>query len=227
MEHSLLTNALVYLAAAVVAVPLSKRLGMGTVLGYLAGRHPDRALWPSADRERRGRPALRRIRRRAAAVPDRPGTRARPPVGAAPADLRLGRRPGAGRGGGLVRRGAAGRGRLEAGPDRRPRAVAVLDRDRPGLAGGTQPDADAGRPGRLRDPAVPGHRRDPDDRHRADAGHARRRGLGGNCLAGHAESGAGAGRPDRRRPLPGASAAAASSPRPTRARSSPPSPCCW
>ena len=36
MEHSLLTNALVYLAAAVVAVPLSKRLGMGTVLGYLA-----------------------------------------------------------------------------------------------------------------------------------------------------------------------------------------------
>jgi glutathione-regulated potassium-efflux system ancillary protein KefC len=36
MEHSLLTNALVYLAAAVVAVPLSKRFGMGTVLGYLA-----------------------------------------------------------------------------------------------------------------------------------------------------------------------------------------------
>jgi len=36
MEHNLLTNALVYLAAAVVAVPLSKRLGMGTVLGYLA-----------------------------------------------------------------------------------------------------------------------------------------------------------------------------------------------
>ncbi|MFC5546961.1 glutathione-regulated potassium-efflux system protein KefC [Massilia aerilata] len=36
MEHSILTNALVYLAAAVLAVPLSKRLGMGTVLGYLA-----------------------------------------------------------------------------------------------------------------------------------------------------------------------------------------------
>jgi glutathione-regulated potassium-efflux system ancillary protein KefC len=31
----MLSNALVYLAAAVVAVPLSKRLGMGTVLGYL------------------------------------------------------------------------------------------------------------------------------------------------------------------------------------------------
>jgi glutathione-regulated potassium-efflux system ancillary protein KefC len=35
MEHSLLQNALVYLAAAVVAVPLAKRLGLGAVLGYL------------------------------------------------------------------------------------------------------------------------------------------------------------------------------------------------
>jgi glutathione-regulated potassium-efflux system ancillary protein KefC len=36
MENNLLLNACVYLGAAVVAVPLSKRLGMGTVLGYLA-----------------------------------------------------------------------------------------------------------------------------------------------------------------------------------------------
>jgi glutathione-regulated potassium-efflux system ancillary protein KefC len=35
MEHSLLTNAVVYLAAAVLAVPLAKRLGLGAVLGYL------------------------------------------------------------------------------------------------------------------------------------------------------------------------------------------------
>jgi len=35
MEHSLLLNACVYLGAAVIAVPLSKRLGMGAVLGYL------------------------------------------------------------------------------------------------------------------------------------------------------------------------------------------------
>jgi glutathione-regulated potassium-efflux system ancillary protein KefC len=35
MEHSLLLNALVYLAAAVVAVPLARRLGLGAVLGYL------------------------------------------------------------------------------------------------------------------------------------------------------------------------------------------------
>jgi glutathione-regulated potassium-efflux system ancillary protein KefC len=35
MEQSLLTNALVYLGAAVLAVPLAKRLGLGAVLGYL------------------------------------------------------------------------------------------------------------------------------------------------------------------------------------------------
>ena len=35
MEHNLLQNALVYLAAAVLVVPLAKRLGMGAVLGYL------------------------------------------------------------------------------------------------------------------------------------------------------------------------------------------------
>jgi glutathione-regulated potassium-efflux system ancillary protein KefC len=35
MEHGLLSNALIYLAAAVVAVPVAKRLGLGAVLGYL------------------------------------------------------------------------------------------------------------------------------------------------------------------------------------------------
>lgn len=35
MEHNLLSNALIYLAAAVLAVPLAKRLGLGAVLGYL------------------------------------------------------------------------------------------------------------------------------------------------------------------------------------------------
>jgi glutathione-regulated potassium-efflux system ancillary protein KefC len=35
MGHSLLLNALVYLAAAVIAVPIAKRFGMGAVLGYL------------------------------------------------------------------------------------------------------------------------------------------------------------------------------------------------
>jgi len=35
MEHNLLSNALIYLSAAVVAVPLARRLGLGAVLGYL------------------------------------------------------------------------------------------------------------------------------------------------------------------------------------------------
>lgn len=35
MEHNLLLNAVIYLAAAVLVVPFAKRLGMGTVLGYL------------------------------------------------------------------------------------------------------------------------------------------------------------------------------------------------
>ena len=35
MQHNLLMNALVYLAAAVLVVPVAKRLGLGTVLGYL------------------------------------------------------------------------------------------------------------------------------------------------------------------------------------------------
>lgn len=35
MEHNLLQNALVYLASAVLVVPFAKRLGLGTVLGYL------------------------------------------------------------------------------------------------------------------------------------------------------------------------------------------------
>ncbi|QAU33020.1 glutathione-regulated potassium-efflux system protein KefC [Janthinobacterium sp. 17J80-10] len=36
MENNLLLNALVYLAAAVITVPVAKRLGLGAVLGYLA-----------------------------------------------------------------------------------------------------------------------------------------------------------------------------------------------
>ncbi|TCS33773.1 Kef-type potassium/proton antiporter (CPA2 family) [Paucimonas lemoignei] len=36
MENKLLLNALIYLAAAVITVPIAKRLGLGAVLGYLA-----------------------------------------------------------------------------------------------------------------------------------------------------------------------------------------------
>ena len=34
-DHGLLFNAFIYLLAAVVAVPITKRLGFGAVLGYL------------------------------------------------------------------------------------------------------------------------------------------------------------------------------------------------
>ena len=34
-NHSLLLNVLIYLSAAVIAVPIAKRLGLGAVLGYL------------------------------------------------------------------------------------------------------------------------------------------------------------------------------------------------
>ena len=38
MEHgSWLSGLLVYLAAAVLAVPLAKYLGLGSIIGYLAG----------------------------------------------------------------------------------------------------------------------------------------------------------------------------------------------
>jgi CPA2 family monovalent cation:H+ antiporter-2 len=37
MNHGFLHNALIYLAAAIVFVPLAKRMGMGSVLGYLLG----------------------------------------------------------------------------------------------------------------------------------------------------------------------------------------------
>src|SRR5262245_63984936 len=35
LEHSLLVDAAIYLGAAVVFVPIAKRLGLGSVLGYL------------------------------------------------------------------------------------------------------------------------------------------------------------------------------------------------
>jgi glutathione-regulated potassium-efflux system ancillary protein KefC len=37
MNHDLLHNALIYLAAAIVLVPLTHRLGLGSVLGYILG----------------------------------------------------------------------------------------------------------------------------------------------------------------------------------------------
>ncbi|WP_158260052.1 hypothetical protein [Zobellella endophytica] len=41
-------QAFIYLLAAVVAVPLAKRFGLGSVLGYLAGQDHEKALWEKA-----------------------------------------------------------------------------------------------------------------------------------------------------------------------------------
>ena len=88
-------QALVFLAAAVVAVPLFKRLGLGSVLGYLAAGVAIGPWGLGAHRRRREHAALRRVRRGAAAVPHRPGAAALAPVGAAPLRVRPGQRPGA------------------------------------------------------------------------------------------------------------------------------------
>ena len=82
MEHApaWLINCLIYLGAAVLAVPLSQALGLGSIIGYLAAGIADRPLGPGAGHQRRGHPALRRVRRGADAVPGRPRARAAAPV---------------------------------------------------------------------------------------------------------------------------------------------------
>ena len=85
-------QAFVYLAAAVVSVPIAKRLGLGSVLGYLiAGMVIGPFVHRVGGRRGPGRHAFRRIRRRDDAVPDRPGAAAEPPVAHAGLDPRAGR----------------------------------------------------------------------------------------------------------------------------------------
>ena len=74
MSHTFLHDALIYLAAAIVFVPIAKKLGMGSVLGYLLARNHHRTLlsrfyW----RRRKRHHALCRIRRGDDAVSDRAG----------------------------------------------------------------------------------------------------------------------------------------------------------
>jgi glutathione-regulated potassium-efflux system ancillary protein KefF len=95
---SWLTDQPVYLAAAVLAVPLARALGLGAIIGYLGAGIADRPLGAEAGHRPAGDAALRRVRRRADALPGRPGTGAAPAVGDAAADLRLGQRAAARRG---------------------------------------------------------------------------------------------------------------------------------
>ena len=73
MEHSLLSNALVYLAAAVLIVPIAKKLGLGAVLGYLLAGIAIGPWGFSFIGQVEDIFAFLRIRGCAAAVPDRPG----------------------------------------------------------------------------------------------------------------------------------------------------------
>ena len=52
MEHepAWLTGSLIYLAAAVIAVPLARALGLGSIIGYLGAGIADRPLGPAARR---------------------------------------------------------------------------------------------------------------------------------------------------------------------------------
>ena len=143
-----------------------------------AGRRADRPVRPRLRLHRvrgRFRAALRRVRRRAAAVPDRPGAAAQAPVDAARQPLRRRRRPG-----GDHRPGAGRhRHRLRAGLADRPLcgpgAVAVVDGVCPAGAGGERGARPAPRPHGLRGAAVPGPGGDPADRPAAAVRGRRRR----------------------------------------------------
>ena len=109
-------------------------------------------------------PALRRVRRGAAAVPDRPGAASQAPVGHARGHLRPGR--GAGRRHRPRARGHCHRARpgVARRAVRRPCAVAVVDRLCAADPGGEGRAGAASRPAGVRDPALPGPGGDPADR---------------------------------------------------------------
>ena len=150
-------EALLFLAVVVVAVPLFKRLGLGSVLGYLVAGCPHRPPRAPAHPRRGGGAAPRRARGGAAALPHRPRAAARAAVGAAARVFGVGGAPGR-----SERRGARGVARSRsASPGRRrwwrasgcrsppPPSRCSCSGERNQLA--TPMGADG-----LRDPAVPG-----------------------------------------------------------------------
>ena len=135
----MLTTLVVLLAAATIAVPLTRRAGFGSVLGYLLAGI---VIGPGGLRLITDVDAIASIaepRRGDAAVPDRPGGPAAAPVGHAARGVRSGHgaggdhRRGAGGARARHRHRLAGRGRAR----RRPRDV--LHRDRAADAGRARP----------------------------------------------------------------------------------------
>ncbi len=157
-----LYQTIIYLGAAIVAVPLAKRLGLGSVIGYLlAGTVIGPHALNLAGGSRR-RDALRGVRRGHDALCGRTRTSARPLVADAPADSWTRR----------FASGGNGRDRwldrilvwlvLEAVAGRGAHSRDVLHRHRLAIAGRTRAHENAGGRSFLRGPALSGHRYHPD-----------------------------------------------------------------
>ena len=199
----------IFLAAAVVVVPLARRAGMGSVLGYmLAGLIVGPWALDLVDDEQEIL-HFAELGVVPAAVRHRPRTAAAASMGHAPGGVRAGRR--------AIRadRCSTRRSRLGVGTAARgrrgcrTRPVAVVNRLRIAGALRAQRTHDPPRPPVVLDPAVPGPRGDPHPGPSAPSGarvHKRRR---GSSLARYRQG----GRPDRadgaRWPLPPAPRAAA------------------
>ena len=154
MEHSAwLTGSLIYLAAAVIAVPRRALPRPRLDHRLPRRRHPDRPVGPEARDAARGHAAVRRVRRRPDALPGRPRARAAAALVAAEADLRLGQRAAVRLGAAARARRARLRHRLAPRRRRRARPGDVVDGDRPRRPRRAQRDGDdlgRGRPQRRR-----------------------------------------------------------------------------
>ena len=129
------------LAAAVVAVPIFKRAGLGPVLGYLAAGLAIGPCGIGLFHDAAGDPARRRARRRALPLHHRPRDAALAPLVDAPRHLRPRPRPGRRLHAAALDRRADARLPAGAVADRRHRLRAHLDRDRHADARGARHDA--------------------------------------------------------------------------------------
>ncbi len=168
------------------------------------GRRGDWAVGAEARGRRRGGPRLRGDRHRAAAFSHRARVAAGAVVGAAPRRVRSRRRAGGGDRVGPRARSVGARRPAGRGRDRRIRAGAVIDRDRPADPDREEAALDPAGPRRIRGTAVPGPRGDPAPRGAAgpDGGACRGSACDGRVLAVGDDSAAGRGRGSR--PLPAA-----------------------
>ena len=143
-QASFLPPVLIFCAAAVVAVPLFRRLGLARRARLSRRRHRHRPVRPVAHRRARDRPRRRRARRRAPALHRRARAQAVAADLDAPRHLRARRWPSSAVTALVVRR-RRGRERACAATRRRrrDRAGAVGDRDRPADARGARRPADA------------------------------------------------------------------------------------